>query len=438
MIRSIFIIVSLFFTFFIQATEKIPYLFLNSSPLKAKIIINGVENDKQTPCLLRDLTDDSNIIIRKEGFKDTRLTKENLNSKNFAANLVPLSFDLYFPDQTVYFINNSEIQGPVYLSKINSGTYEVKLQNNKIHFNETSPVFFPLEIGLGTAFGISFSILSSMIGISEYNNYYAHNSGDAMDVEYYKRTTQNVDVAKYVSIGITTFVGLALMGVIIGDVSVKYSRSKKFNISNKAPTTQDTVFFDNSIKYLSVGDIGKSTQVLQSIIALYPDSDLIPEVYYQLGQNYFINKDYDNALNNWEIFIRDFPVRDYYDYVIKNISDIYYTRNDLVYARNMMERVVYSENIYNKELINSFIAKLDFEIYAKSKNISNFNNAEKEYLSLISDFNNSERLDIYFSQLIKLYNYTSSADKITELKNKAQNLAGVDESIKKMILSYFN
>jgi outer membrane protein assembly factor BamD (BamD/ComL family) len=429
-----------FFTLFLYPQESAKYLFINTYPIRAKVFIDGKDSNLSTPCILHNVVQKIKITIKKDGYSNYELSEAEVISKKFYAELTPSSFDLYFPEKTKYQIGSTELNGPVFVSKLKSGKYDITVAKNKILFSKSS-VFLPFEVGVGTAFGLSLSFMVGSIAMSEYYASLARTAkytGNAADFQYYSRTTDGIDIAKISSIGVTSFLGLALIGLIIADVIYQYkSKTNKMEISNKSPSSQDKLFYDSAIQFLSIGEINRSTQVLQTIVTLFPQSELMPVVYYQLGQNYFISQDYDNALSNWETFIREYPIADYYDYVMKNLADIYYTKKDLKTARNYLERIVFSDNMLNKELVYSFKAKLDAEIFTDSGEEENYSQATNEFNILIDNFSASERLDTYFSQLLKLYNLKSDADKITELKTKAENLTGIDEKVKELILSYF-
>lgn len=419
--------------------ESVKYVFINSYPIRAKVLFDGKDTNTLTPCLLRNLNPDIKITIKKEGYNEYRLTQNDLTGRKFEINLTPSSFDLYFPEKASYKLGNTDTKGPVYVSKLKSGTYDINITNDKIVFKKTSN-FIPAYVGVGTAFGISFSAMASLIGISEYCNYYGQvkNNPDEYSRYHYKTTTGILDYAKISSIVSTGVLFTSLISLIIADAVIQYNDKKtKLEIVNKIPSNQDGIFYETALQYLSSGDIKRSNDVLNSITSLYPESDIIPKVYYQLGQNYFILQDYDNALKDWEIFLRDYPIADYYDYVLKNMADIYFEKKELLTARNQLDKILYTENILNRESIFSMRAKLNYELFIKEQEDQYYTITEKEYLTLIDDFKTSERLEVYFIQLLKLYNYKSDADKIAKLKEKAQNLNGVDEKIKEIILSYF-
>ncbi|HOV13902.1 MAG TPA: outer membrane protein assembly factor BamD, partial [Spirochaetota bacterium] len=379
---------------------------------------------------------------KKEGYNEYIITGQELSSKKFDINLTPNSFDLYFPERASYKLGNTDTRGPVYVSKLKSGQYDINITSNKIIFRKTSN-FLPAYVGVGTAFGISLCSTGALIGISEYFNYNANEakkSGDLQNRYHYESVTKDIDnYAKIPSIVLSGVLFTGLISLIITDAILQYNDKKaKLEISDKDPSNQDGIFYDTALQYLGSGDIKKASDILQSITSLYPDSDLIPKVYYQLGQNYFILQDYDNALKNWEIFLRDYPIADYYDYVLKNMADIYYQKKELLTARNQLDKIIFTENILNRESISSLRAKLNYELYLQEKTDDYYIVTEKEYLKLIDDFTTSERIEVYFIQLLKLYNYKGDADKITKLKEKAIKLDGVSEKIKEIILSYFN
>ena len=103
MIKPIFIIFLLFFTYFIHGSDKIAYLFINSSPIKVKVLINGNETDKLISYLLRDIISDSKITVKKDGFKNYKLNKDDKNFSILSAGIGISEYNIYVKDKnTVY------------------------------------------------------------------------------------------------------------------------------------------------------------------------------------------------------------------------------------------------------------------------------------------------------------------------------------------------
>lgn len=436
---TIIIAIFAFFTLNIHSQSESDYLFINTSPIRAKVIIDGRETKLVTPCIIKEENiEQHEIVLRKSSFNDYTVTLEEIRTKSVDITLVPSSMDIYFPQRSSFKVGSTLVKGPVYIQNLPEGKYNFKFSNNRINFSRENP-FLPVEASLGTALGISFASMITTIAISEYFTVESKNlSNNENDRYFYQTSANNMDYAKYATIGVTSALAVALVSVIIVD-AVKRVKNKKetMEITNKIPSTQDDIFYETALQFMRSGEVERSTQILQSILSLYPDAELIPQVYYQLGQNYFITQDYDRAQNYWEIFIRDYPLAEYYDYVIKNIADIYYAKKDYKAARQMLNRVLFTDNILNKESLYSFRAKIDFEIYQTEKTKESFSLAELEYNQLIEDFPASERLDIYFLMLIKLYNSAGNADKIDELKGRLEELTNLDQPMRELIESYF-
>jgi len=421
--------------------DDLNFIFINSFPLRAKLVVNGKETSDLTPFVIKDKSflKNKSVLLRKEGYKDYYLTRSDIASKNVDAYLIPISFDLYFPEKIKYYIGNTEVRGPVYVSKLSQGRYDVIALDDKLSFRKVSNFVIPEAI-LGTAFGISFAGLAGTIGLSEYFNYMANDNTLELDTRKdYMRYTEGVDIAKYASIVAAATFGVALISVIIADAIINYKAKKeKMQIINKTPAAEDSIFFETAINFLATGEIGKSTNLLLSILNLYPQSDLVPKVYYMVGQNYFLNGDFENAERYWDTFIGEYPVYDYYDYVLKSLSDIYYSKKDYKMAINLLDRIVFSDNVINRETVYSSKAKIYYDVYVVTNEEQYYVSAESEYTELINRFVSSERLDLYFAQLIKLYKYKNDNEKLQELYKKAQALnERVGPVMKNAIISLF-
>ncbi len=436
--RILLLLFLLFFTFSIQGIDITHgYIFINSTPIRAKVLVDGLDKGLLTPCIVRNLGSlRKKVTITKEGYKDNILDLAKIKTKKIDIYLTPNSFDLYFPERIPYRIDNTQLRGPLYLSKLKGGNYSIKILNDKISFKRESP-FLPAEISIGTSLGISLAFMFTSIGLSEYYRFESESTRDDFDSRHYDLVSRGFDIGKYISISISSVLVLALSSVVIADVSTKiYNKKQKIEVENKYPSDRGKSLYDTSLQFINMGEIEKSIRVLQSLIFMYPDCDYVPLVYYQLGQNYFILQDYDNALKNWLIFIEDYPLADYYDYILKNIAEIYYIKNNYEKAINFLDRIVFTENILDRETIFSFKAKLDFELFCKEKKNEYFKLAESDYLTLIDNSPNSERLDFYYLKLIELYYMVDNTDKLLVLMQKAEQIE--NPSVKELVLSYFD
>ncbi len=414
------------------------HLFINTFPLRASVFIGNKDSGVQTPCILKEEQLKNTIVtIKKDGYRDYHVTESDKNSGEVEITLIPVDFDLYFPGKNTYLIGDTQLKGPVYVTDLKPGDYEISLLNNRIAFNKRNN-FTIAEASLGTALALSLAGMVTSIVLSEYFASQAYGADkDSEEYIFYKKSTEGMDNVKYAAIGITSTVTVALSSVVIADLVTRYSKSNKkgMRVINKSPTDQDATLYETAVQFLASGEIERSTQLLKSILALYPESDLVPLIHYQLGQNYFIANKMSEARKYWETFIGDYPTSKYYDYVIKNLSDIYYVEKDYDAARNILDRAIFTNNILNKESIESQKAKLDYERFNTQKSDAIFETAVKEYQDLIKTYNNSERIDSYYLMLVKLYKSKGMTDKIGELKKEVTDNLNMQQGIKNLILS---
>lgn len=425
------------FTINLSANEIIyDYLFINSHPIKAKVIIDGIDKGILTPCIVKNISSlNKNILIKKDGFADYVIKVSEIKSKNLEINLMPDTINIYLPDQHKYIIENSTINGPVFLSNIKKGNYKIDKVKNNIIFKK-SLNFLPLELALATALGISTTYMFISLGLKEY--YYNQATVTTSDFysKHYKLVSYGFDTSKYIGISITSVLAIALTAVTITDLTLRYHETKnKIQIITDKNINEDKFFYESAIQFLLNGELERSNKVLKTLVNLYPESEYVPLSYYQLGQNYFILKDYKNALLYWEIFIKEYPVAKYYDYVLKNIAEIYYINGDIKTAINYINKILFTEDILEREVIYTFKAKLLTENYLTNQTIENYKLAENEYLSLIENYKNSENLEFYYTELIRLYKKNNDTDKLIKLKKRVESIE--DSKTKEIILSYF-
>ena len=434
--KKILLNILLFFTFFIHASDKIPAgIFVNTTPIKAKIFIDGADSGLLTPCLLSGINPISRrITIKKDGFKDYNISIKKIENNKLDIYLAPNSFMLYFPDISKYKIGDTEYAGPVYLG-LKNGNYNFKTIDDKILITKKSNLR-PARIFFGATLGVSLVFTGMTLGLSQYYNYAANSTINDFDRRHYELVSHGFSAGMYASISISSVLAIVLLAVTLADESYKRKVQKEeYSVEKYLPEDKSKEMYESSIDLLSSGDIEKSITVLKTFVSLYPDSDYIPAACYQLGQNYYILDDYDNALRYYEIFITEYPLADYYNNALKNISEIHYLKQDYNNAVKAAEKIILSENSSDYETILSFRAELFLNIFKMSNNDDYFETSEKSYLTLIDNFFTSERVDFYYLKLIELYNMIGDTDKLTILKEKARKIQ--NPSMRELILRHF-
>ncbi len=439
------IIIFTFITLSLYSQEIPKYLFINTTPIQASVIVNGTDEGLSTPVLLRDLRGVTlpNIVLKKEGYRDYILTSLDIQGNSADISMIPLSFELYFPTTNSYNIGGTNVDGPVLVSNMPEGTYSFFIDNHRMNINYSSS-FIPAYAALGTASGIAASSMFAMLGL---RSYYENLASDALNTgstlnygKYteYKDGFQNAMIGTGVTAGVLV---TALISVIIAEAVTKYQQSRNsvstVTSANSPYNDQDKQFFDGAISLIGTGDIERSTRVLESILNLYPNTNYLPRVYYHLGQNYSLLGNTDNALKYLTEFINSYPLAEYYDFVIQNIAEIYYNKGDLESASIWINKVLYQSNQLNKENVDAFVALIDFDRYQKNKTPELLSIVENRYLQLISTYSSSDFIDIYFKQLIRLYNSSNNVEKINSLKSRLEQMDNISPPLKEMILSYF-
>jgi len=409
-------------------SQEARYLFINSSPIGAAVKIVDRSGDLTTPSILKgeDLSS-GRIVIDKEGYKPYIISERELRAlvkgdKKIDVALVPISFDLYFAKKTRYKIGRTALEGPVYVSKLKSGRYDIFVENDRIRFAKSSALL-PYETAFGTAFGLSLSSTIVTFVLAEYFNFMSYDSASPEDKSFYARNAENMNVAKFATLGSTITLGAVLIGLVIADTAGTYLNQKKtYEISDKTPSADDSAFYQSAINYLSNGELDRSIRTLESITDLYKESDLLPLVYYQLGHNYFIKGNIEEAAKNWEIFVRKYPIYEYYDMALKNLAEIYYNKKEYDMSISAMEKFLFTNNqSFSKETLFSTKSTLYGLIYDSTKNEEYYEKAVENYEFLIDNFDSSERALNYFSELLKLYYMKGDDDKVVKLKLKAAN-----------------
>ena len=340
------------------------YLFISSTPSGAKVSVEvSNENSKKfiiigkTPLKITNFSENTKILIEKANyFISTNTIKKSTQVQNCFFNLVPLTFDITFPNQdnAIFYANKKQFNTLDGVLALPYGNYNIShdFKKNALAINYQSPyipyiAFFSTVTIVSTIMAITGGILADQY----YNDYLNSSSSEDLLSNIGKVSTW--DTVTWSSVGIGTG---ALIGTIITaslDAKDK-KRIKRFNGLNASSSTTGYMADYQDILLSSSFNSDDVLKKMNAFIKKYPsdDSPLLSEIYLKRASIYLTQKKQSNrAIADLKTIIEELPSKRNYELASKSLADIYMGEKKYLEAyENYSETLKVAETFTESEL----------------------------------------------------------------------------------------
>ena len=414
-------------------------IFINSNPINADIIINGVQIDDKTPAVIRNVEESKiNIVIKKQGFFNYKVKTEFKDKNYIIADVIltSITFSLLFPENVTLLVGNTEQDAPILLTDLKLGSYNFNRKESSIKFDYEYPLRPFTYVGIATTAATFTGAVICGLAALMINQQVNNMDPDNNDLDIVRtRLNAQAEMLGFFAIGFSGG-AVASGGTTAGLAISEYFWKRKNIVKVKTKNEQekfDYEIYNQANSYFNIGDWTRSIQFFETVIKEFPNSKFVSLAYYNLGQLYSIQEDTDNASKYWNIFIDDYPLADYYDSVMKNLADIYFNNNQFITARKYLDNILFIEDKLNRELILAYKGDIDFELYKDTKEEQYLIAAENEFLSLLQNYKDSTRKDLYNFRLVQLYDISKNQEKLRTILNNVKDLRDIDPKIQEDI-----
>ncbi len=312
------------------------YLFISSSPLGAKVSIeisnqNSIKiiNLGKTPLKITNFLTNTKVIIEKvEYFSSTNIIKKSTKVQNCFFNLVPLTFDIEFPNQSdsLFYANKKPYSVLDGVLALPYGNYQIShdFKKNSLAINYKSPytpyiAFFSTITAVSTIMAITGQVLAAQ----SYKEFLK--AGNSTEVLASLGKVSTWDTVMWSSVGIGTG---ALIGTIITaslDAKDK-KRIKRFNGLNTSVRSTEYISDYQDIILTSTFDDSIVLKKIAAFIKKYPtaDSPILSDIYLRRAGIYMTHtKNNNKAIKDLNILIEKIPTKKNYELATKLLADIY-------------------------------------------------------------------------------------------------------------------
>ena len=398
--------------FFCLIFSSIPlyanYLFISSAPLGAKVSIEVTDKDSKkfvtigkTPLKTTNFSANTRVLVEKGNyFVSTNTIKKSTQVQSCFFNLVPLTFDVTFPNQdnAVFYANKQHYTPLDGVLALPFGNYNVAhdFKKNTLAINYKSPyipyiAFFSSVTILSTIMAITGGVLANQY----YQDYLNASSGEELIASMGKVSTW--DTVTWSSVGIGTG---ALIGTIITtSLDAKdRKRIKRFNgLNTSAGSVEYMADYQNILLAITV-DSDDVLKKINAFIKKYSatDTSVLADVYFRRSGIYFNQTKQNNrAIADLKIVIEKLPSKRNYELATKLLADIY--MNEQKYSEayeNYSEAIrvadifTYSElktlnleALYNMALDNPKKYKTNFLDESQAKQLKGLSKEDQDTIS---------------------------------------------------------
>ena len=328
---------------FLNIPSYANYLFISSAPLGAKVSI-AAENSKKfiiigkTPLKITNFSKNTKVLIEKVGhFVSTNTIKKSTQVQSCFFNLVPLTFDITFPNQdnAIFYANKKQFNTLDGVLALPYGNYNFShdFKKNALAVDYQSP-YKPYIIFFSTVTAVS-AIMAITGGLLA-NQYYQDflNASTSEELISSMGYVSTWDTITWSSVGIGTG---ALIGTIITaslDAKDK-KRIKRFNGLNTSSGATGYIADYQDILLSSSFNSDNVLKKMGAFIKKYPadDSPLLAEIYLKRAGIYLNQKKQNNrAIADLKTIIEEIPSKKNYELASKLLADIYMSEKKYLLA----------------------------------------------------------------------------------------------------------
>jgi tetratricopeptide (TPR) repeat protein len=315
-------------------------LFVNSSPIRARVILDGEPLAGETPLMLRNLeSGEHEVQILKE---DYRLASRTLDLApgevaELDIELVKKFWRPAFPDEQELIVHGNPMETGDNLFRLPEGTYNVSRQGTRL---DLEPVY-PYQ-NVITALNISLPVFLSFSAVLTLQEMLLPSDTDlplppALLTSYIINLGMiSLDVALHVR-----------KGKFMRDFA---AGTDELAGSSSAVREQ----YERAEELLAAGELSRALNIYSRITAAHRDSEYFPPALYKIAKIHLITGKDSLAILEFRLITSTFPLADLYDKAQKALADIYLSQGSYEQSRSRLDTMVLYDPLFTAEQIDSY------------------------------------------------------------------------------------
>jgi len=309
-------------------------LFIDSTPVSAEILIDGLNIDQKTPALLRNLSPGLHKLeLSLKGYKTIHLDFELIKDKiliidpTMEYQYIPMIFPTYNNIRINEKLNNRD------MLLLEDGIYSINMNPGQIN---VTPIYPGQRVIDGLNISIPFfTAFSGVLAVNEIYNP--------------RNTDGNLSAFTISSCGISAVLVVAdLILYFLRNRFYKNFSAPEVNIESEYPEE----LFATAEEMFAAGKLDTSLYYLNKILNKYPFSDIYPDTLYKAAKIKIIKGETDSAERMLKTLIKDYPLPDFYNYTVKSLADIYYRNGKYRESLDQLNLILFMESGFTSEEID--------------------------------------------------------------------------------------
>lgn len=321
-------------------------LFVTSAPIRAEVTINGTAHGP-TPLLVRDIAaGDYEVTVIKPGYRPATERVTVVAKGVHAVRLRPqpdLFVGSFSAEQTV--VGNQVYSRQESVFELPSGTYEIAADGNSLRLSPVYPRAGALQAARITTVAAG---LAALVATAE--DLFVRDGRSFF-------TSYLPSPATFAVLTVTA--GAA--GFWIGLAADKRAYEERMAVNRFTGTLTHTEAerrYLESDAALEAGSLSRALGGYSRVVADSGDSEYIPSALYKSAQIYSVSGDLELAARLLEVLVAEFPDVDVYDRALKLLGDLYTSLNRYEEAVDRLERMVFYDDLFDREDILAQIEEI--------------------------------------------------------------------------------
>ncbi|MCF7927944.1 MAG: PEGA domain-containing protein [Spirochaetales bacterium] len=325
-------------------------LFVNSSPIRAGILIDGEDTGMQTPAVFHTLpAGEHDVLLVKPGFRDTRRTVVLTagTPAHISPDLEEYTITLGVAGEERVRMAGGEVNTRENYLRLPEGAYrfsrepegqEDRMQDdlsretkNLVSIEPVYPKESLIE-GLEVMVPLMF-LFSTALAVN-----------DVVEPSESELFFRPMTFASYS----LSAAGWAYLGMLERERQEFYQALPLGRLDRSKSLARAAEVYDLGDEYLSLGRLADAIKQFTLVVERYPDSPLVPKAIYKTGKIHIIQGNTDYARETFQLILQEYPTVRTYDKARQELADLYTAQGRYGEALAELDSMVFLDPLFSR------------------------------------------------------------------------------------------